>query len=70
MSLRRMHMLRRFSPDEEQELTHMSQSSSSPAASVRCVKLLLLVQGGLEYLAAARQVGQRNGDGVSAGRPV
>lgn len=65
MSRRRTQTLRPFTPDEEQELTRMSQSRSSPAAWVRRAKLLLLVQGGLAYLAAARQVGQRNGEGVS-----
>lgn len=66
MSRCRTNPLRRFSPDEEQELTRVSHSSSSPAEWVRRATVLLLVQAGHDYLSAARQVGRRNGDGVSA----
>jgi len=65
MSRRRTNPLRRFSPDEEQELTRVSHSSSSPAEWVRRATILRLVQAGHDYLSAARQVGRRNGEGVS-----
>jgi len=66
MSRHRTHALRSFSPDEQQELTRISRSTSSPVEWVRRATLLLLVDEGLDYLDAARQVGRRNGDGVSA----
>ena len=65
MSRRRTNPLRSFSPDEEQELTRISHSSSSPVEWVRRATMLPLVQAGQDYLSAARQVGRRNGDGVS-----
>ena len=66
MTRHRTNPLRDFSPDEEQELIRISHSSSSPAEWVRRATLLLLVQAGQDYLSAARQVGRRNGEGVSA----
>jgi|GEM_PF-2666404 len=66
MSRRRTNPLRPFSPDEEQELTRVSHSSSSPAEWVRRATMLLLVQAGQDYLSAARQVGRRNGEGPAS----
>ena len=48
------------------ELEAVSRSSSCPAEWVRRAKLILLVEEGLDYLAAARRMDRRNGDGVSA----
>lgn len=66
MSRRQEHPLRRISQEEQIELEQMSRSSSCPAEWVRRATLLLLVERGASYLAAARQVGRRNGEGVSA----
>lgn len=66
MSRRQEHPLRRISQEEHIELEQMSRSSSCPAEWVRRATLILLVERGTNYLAAARQVGRRNGEGVSA----
>jgi len=66
MSRRKGHVLRILDENERVELERMAQSDSAPAEWVRRAKALLLVEQGAEYLAAARAVGRRNGDGISA----
>jgi transposase len=66
MSHRRAHPLRALSAAEHEELEQLSRSNSCPAEWVRRAKLILLVEEGQDYLVAARQMGRRNGDGVSA----
>ena len=66
MSRQKVHVLRAVSDEERAELARMAQSNSAPAEWVRRAKLLLLVERGAAYLAAARSVGRRNGEGVSA----
>jgi len=66
MSRRRAHPLREVSQAEHDELEQVSRSSSCPAAWVRRGQLSLLVEAGLDYLAAARRMDRRNGEGVAA----
>lgn len=66
MSRRREHPLRELTETERTELEHVARSSSAPAEPVRRAQLILMVEHGMDYLAAARQVGRRKGDGVSA----
>lgn len=66
MSRRKVHVLREMQAEERAELERMAQSRSAPAEWVRRSKVLLLVAGGMEYVAVARAVGRRNGEGVSA----
>jgi len=66
MSRRKVHVLRTIGADERTELSRLVASGSAPAEWVRRAKIVLLVEGGAPYLMAARAVGRRNGEGVSA----
>lgn len=66
MSRRKKHVLRTVTEDERTELRRIAGLDSAPAEWVRRAKALLLVEAGAEYLTAARAVGRRNGDGISA----
>jgi transposase len=66
MSRRKEHVLRTLDAQERTELKRIAESDSAPAECVRRAKALLLVEQGADYLAAARAVWRRNGDGISA----
>lgn len=66
MSRRKCHPLRALTNDEQEELVCISREHSAPAEWVIRAKLILLVRQGSDYQAAARAVGRRDGDSVSA----
>jgi transposase len=66
MSRRKKDPLRPLSDDERDGLTQLSRSQAAPAAEVNRAKLLLLVASGSDYQDAARAVGRKSGDAVSA----
>lgn len=66
MSRRKSDPLRVLTTDEQQELASISREHSAPVEWVIRAKIILLVSQGSEYQAAARAVGRRDGDRVSA----
>jgi Homeodomain-like domain len=66
MSRRKKDPLRSLTEQELAFLQQLSRSQSAPAVQVVRAKLLLLVAQGQEFTAAARSVGRRSGDAVSA----
>src|SRR5215207_3635677 len=66
MSRHRNDPLRPLTADERQELTRLSRSLSAPAAQVERARALLAIAEGASYTAAARQVGRRHNETISA----
>ena len=66
MSRRKKEPLRPLTEGERGALAQMSRSQAAPAAEVTRAKLLLLVASGSDYQGAARAVGRKSGDAVSA----
>jgi hypothetical protein len=66
MSRRKKDPLRALTAQEQAFLQQLSRSQSAPAVQVTRAKLLLLVADGYEFSAAARSLGRRSGDAVSA----
>ena len=66
MSRRKKEPLRPLTEDERGALGHLSRSQVAPAAEVARTKMLLLVASGSDYQDAARAVGRKSGDAVSA----
>ena len=66
MSRRRKDPLRPLTPDERITLTRLSRSPSAPAAQVERAGALLAIAEGASYTAAARQVGRRHTETLSA----
>src|SRR5262249_2073254 len=58
--------LRPLTDAERDALSQMSRSQAAPAAEVARAKMLLLVASGSDYQGAARAVGRKSGDAVSA----
>jgi transposase len=65
MSRRQKDPLRELTDAERQGLVQLSRSQAAPAVEVIRAKILLAVDGGEDYQAAARSVGRRSGDAVS-----
>ena len=65
MSRRKKDPLRALAADEHQELTRISRSQAAPAVEVTRAQILLAVDRGEDYQAAARSVGRRSGDAVA-----
>ena len=65
MSRRKQDPLRELTDAERQELLQLSRSQAAPAVEVTRAKILLAVDRGDDYQAAARAVGRRSGDAVS-----
>src|SRR5262245_52317366 len=65
MSRRQKDPHRELTGPERQELVPLSRSQAAPAVEVIRAKLLLAVDRGDDYQAAARSVGRRSGDAVS-----
>ena len=65
MSRRQKDPLRELTEPERQELIRLSRAQTAPAGEVTRAKLLLAVDRGDDYQAAARSVGRRSGDAVS-----
>jgi transposase len=63
---RRKDPLRPLTVAERDELARLARSRAAPAAEATRAALLLLVAGGSDYQQAARAVGRRSGDAVSA----
>ncbi len=57
--------LRPLFPEERAQLQQLSRSQAAPASQVTRAKVLLAVDEGLSYSAAARQVGRASGDAVA-----
>jgi len=66
MSRHRKDPLRPLTADERQELTRLSRSLSAPAAQVERSRALLAIADGASYTVAARQVGRRHNETISA----
>ena len=66
MSRRKNDPLRPLTADEQQALTQASRSQAAPAAQVARARMLLAVAAGSDYQEAARAVGRKSGDPVSA----
>jgi transposase len=66
MSRRKNDPLRPLTADEREALIQSSRSQAAPAAHVARAKMLLLVAAGCDYQEAARAVGRKSGDPVSA----
>ena len=66
MSRHRTDPLRPLTGDERQQLTRLSRSLSAPAAQVERARALLAIAEGASYTAAARQVGRRHTETISA----
>jgi transposase len=65
MSRRQKDPLRALTGPERQELIQLSRSQTAPVAEVIRARILLAVDRGDDYQAAARSVGRRSGDAVS-----
>jgi transposase len=65
MSRPQKHPLRSLTIDERAELTILRRSRTAPAAEGTRAALLLLVNNGHSYQAAARAVGRKSGDAVA-----
>ena len=65
MSRRQKDPLRELTDAERQELLQLSRSQAAPAVEVIRAQILLAVDRGADYQAAARSVGRRSGDAVS-----
>jgi transposase len=57
--------LRPLFPEERAQLQQLSRSQAAPASQVTRAKVLLAVDEGLSYSAAARHVGRTSGDAVA-----
>jgi transposase len=66
MSRHQTDPLRPLTADERKELTRLSRSLSAPAAQVERARALLAIADGASYTAAARQVGRRHNETLSA----
>jgi transposase len=66
MSRHRKDPLRPLTPDERIALTRLSRSPSAPAAQVERARALLAIADGASYTAAARQIGRRHNETISA----
>jgi transposase len=66
MSRRKKDPLRPLTADERDAMARLSRSTAAPAAHATRARLLLLVAGGLDYQQAARAIGRKSGDAVSA----
>ena len=66
MSRRKKDPLRPLSAEERDSLTQMSRSRAAAAAEVARARILLGVADGCDSQEAARAVGRRSGDAVSA----
>lgn len=66
MSRRKNDPLRPLTADEQEALTRSSRSQAAPAAQVARARMLLLVAAGSDYQEAARAVGRKSGDPISA----
>jgi transposase len=66
VSRRKSDPLRPLTADEREALVRSSRSQAAPAAEAARAKMLLLVAAGSGYQQAARAVGRRSGDPVSA----
>ena len=66
MSHHQTDPLRPLTPDERIALTRLSRSLSAPAAQVERARALLAIAEGASYTAAARQVGRRHNETISA----
>jgi len=66
MSRHRKDPLRPLTLDESKELIRLSRSPSAPAAQVERARALLAIAEGATYTAAARQVGRRHNETISA----
>ena len=66
MSRHQTDPLRPLTADERQQLTRLSRSLSAPAAQVERARALLAIADGASYTAAARQVGRRHTETISA----
>lgn len=66
MSRRKNDPLRPLTADEQVALTRSSRSQAAPAAQVARARMLLAVAAGRDYQEAARAVGRKSGDPVSA----
>src|SRR4051812_21870419 len=66
MSRHRKDPLRPLTPDERIALTRLSRSPSAPAAQVERARALLAIAEGATYTVAARQVGRRHTETISA----
>jgi transposase len=66
MSRHQIDPLRPLTADERQELARLSRSPSAPAAQVERARALLAIADGASYTAAARQVGRRHTETISA----
>jgi transposase len=66
MSRHQTDPLRPLTPDERIALTRLSRSLSAPAAQVERARALLAIAEGASYTAAARQVGRRHNETISA----
>lgn len=60
------HPLRALTLSEQEELQALARSRSAPADQIVRAKEVLAVAEGASFVQAARQVGRRNGDAVSA----
>jgi transposase len=65
MSRRKKDPLRELTDAERQELLQLSRSQTAPAVEVIRARILLAVDHGEDYQAAALSVGRRSGDAVS-----
>jgi transposase len=66
VSRRKNDPLRPLTADERDALTRSSRSQAAPAAQVARARMLLAVAAGSDYQEAARAVGRKSGDPVSA----
>lgn len=66
MSRRKAEPLRALTSDEQSELERISRERSAPAEWVIRATLVLHVNHGMDYQAAAQVVGRRDGDCVAA----
>src|SRR3954453_17720815 len=66
MSRHRTDPIRPLTGDERQQLTRLSRSLRAPAAQVERARALLAIADGASYTAAARQVGRRHTETLSA----
>ena len=66
MSRHQTDPLRPLTPNERIALTRLSRSLSAPAAQVERARALLAIADGASYTAAARQVGRRHNETISA----
>lgn len=65
MTRRQKEPLRAITPEERERLEQLSRSGSQPASHVLRAKILLAVEDGKSYTAAAQTVGRLSGDAVS-----